>query len=97
MSRPRTLAETVIRRWPHSRVIVDGPSTTRMSASRDSGNRSPEAVGIKDRANAADAGAHFLGQARTTSGNRNWPSITSPSGLLPIDSMMSVTTLAGTP
>ena len=35
------VAGDVIRRWPHSRVIVDGPSTTSMSASRDSGNRSP--------------------------------------------------------
>ena len=35
--------------------------------------------------------------SRTTSGNRNWPSITSPSGLLPIDSTRSSTASAGTP
>ena len=33
---------TVMRRWPHSRVIVDGPSTTSTVARRDSGMRSPD-------------------------------------------------------
>ena len=62
MSRPRTLAVTVIRRWPHSRVIVDGPSTILMSASRDSGSRSPAAVGTRIEPIASGAAPHVVGQ-----------------------------------
>ncbi len=68
----------------------------RMSANRDSGKRSPDAVGIKIEP-MPFVPLRMLSGRRTTSGNRNCPSITSPSGLLPIDSMTSVTTLAGTP
>ena len=46
MSRPRMLDEMLIRRYPHSRVIVDGPSTTLSVAKRSSGIRWPDAVVI---------------------------------------------------
>ena len=82
-SRPRTLPVTVIRRWPHSRVIVDGPSTPRMSASRASGMRSPLGAAHQHRADRLRVARGSSSGRRTTSGKRSWPSTTSPTRLRP--------------
>ena len=48
-SRPRTLASTVRRRWMRSRLIWAGPSSTRMSASCDSGSTRPPECSLRTR------------------------------------------------
>src|SRR6185436_17606281 len=70
ISRPRTLHWIVIRRLLHSRVMYFAPRTSRMSATRASGIRLPDAV-------ASIRSASFAGLVRysegnkTASGNRN--------------------------
>jgi hypothetical protein len=55
-----------------------------MSAKRESGSRSPEAVGIKID-ETASCPLRIESGSRATRGKRNWPSITSPKDLLPIE------------
>ena len=95
-SRPRTLALTVMRRWPHSRVIVLGPSTTSIFAKRDSGMRWPVGVEISMEPMVSGLCRNRSG-IRMMSGNRNWPSIASLSGSVPTDSINSSTLRACTP
>ena len=95
-SRPRTLHCTVIRRRPHSRVIVEGPSTTSIVAKRLSGIRSPPGPATTRAPMASGLLRKFSGR-RTTRGKRSCPSTTSPRDLLPMASIKSKTARAWTP
>ena len=96
ISRPRTLQVITIRLWPHSRVIVEGPSMILISAILERGILSPVAAGSC--IDPTDSGLFRQESGnRIAKGKRNCPSTISPKGLEPIDSTRSSTALAGIP